>query len=77
MTLIDPSIMNERYTWSNMRVSPIACRLDQFLYSSEWAMAFPGSRQPFGARLTSDHFPLVLETRVVPCGPSLFKFENV
>ena len=33
--LIDPSLWNAPFTWSNMQESPVCKRLDRFLYSNE------------------------------------------
>ena len=33
--LLDPSLWNAPFTWSNMQESPMCKRLDRFLYSNE------------------------------------------
>ena len=37
LELVDPSLTNAKFTWSNFREYPICCRLDRFLFTNEWA----------------------------------------
>ena len=39
--LLDPSLRNVPFTWSNMQESPVRKRLDRFLYPNEWGQLFP------------------------------------
>lgn len=77
MGLMDPPLVNYAFKWTNLRDNPVASKIDRFLFTSEWDRVFPSSRQSIGVRTTSDHFPLILDTKVVKWGPSLFRFENV
>lgn len=40
LELIDPPILNAKYTWSNFRDIPICCRLDRFLFTEGWMTLF-------------------------------------
>ena len=61
--LIDLLLRNASLSWSNMQDSPICKRLGRFLYSNEWEQNFPQSFQEVLLRQTSDHWPIVLDTR--------------
>lgn len=39
--LIDPSLRNAYFTWSNMQELPVCKRLDRFLFSTKWEQGFP------------------------------------
>lgn len=32
----DPNILNAEFTWSNLREDAVCCRLDRFIFTSEW-----------------------------------------
>lgn len=51
-------------------------RLDRFLYSSAWAMKFSDHRSRRLCRVTSDHFPIILENSSLNWGPTPFRFDN-
>lgn len=36
LELYDPPLSNAKFTWPNLRVSPICCRLDIFLFLGGW-----------------------------------------
>lgn len=70
--LIDPPLTNSKFTWSNLRVQPTLFKLDRFLYSTGWENLFIMHY----SRTTSDHFPVVLETKNLSWGPAPFRFSN-
>ena len=76
LELVDPSLSNAKFTWSNFRPFPICCRLDRFLFTNEWAEGFQSFRQELEARVVSDHSPVLLDTSPTRWGPTPFRFEN-
>lgn len=60
LALIDPPMMNQQFTWSNMQQNPVLARLDRFLISTEWDQDFPLSKVVALPRVTSDHCPILL-----------------
>ena len=74
--LVDPTLSNAMFTWSNFRDHPICCRLDRFLFTNDWAMGYQCIRQEVEARIVSDHYPVVLDTSPTRWGPTPFRFEN-
>lgn len=74
--LIDPPLLNGSYTRSNLRNSPIRSRLDRFLYSYNWALKFGDHTSKRLSRITSDHFPILLDSPSVSWGPCPFRFDN-
>ena len=51
------------------------CRLDMFLISSDWLDLFPEVCQIALPKPTSDHCPILLETKCERWGPTPFRFE--
>ncbi|KAK9929369.1 hypothetical protein M0R45_026471 [Rubus argutus] len=41
----DPNLLNAEFTWSNIREDAVCCRLDRFIFTSEWEELFPNVRQ--------------------------------
>lgn len=64
-SLVDPPLVNGRFTWTGRRVS---CRLDRFLLSKEWIESFSRVRQFVGPIITYDHWPVCLDADSVKCG---------
>ena len=52
-------------------------RIDRFLYTVDWEEGFITISQKRLVRLTSDHFPVMLECGSVPKGRRPFQFENM
>nr|CAD1832569.1 unnamed protein product [Ananas comosus var. bracteatus] len=44
LELIDLSMANQSFTWSNLQSNPTLARLDRFLVSTEWELEFPLSK---------------------------------
>ncbi|PON73919.1 Endonuclease/exonuclease/phosphatase [Parasponia andersonii] len=61
MDLVDLSLCNASFTWTNFRVVPICCRLDRYLFSNNWAAGFEFCRQEAEAMMVSDHSPVILD----------------
>lgn len=51
-------------------------KLDRFLYTPLWEQNFQSHQVPCLARPTSDHFPLLKESKSLKRGPCPFKFDN-
>ncbi len=76
LELIDLPLSNQLFTWSNLQSIPSLAKLDRFLVSTEWDLLFPLSKVTALPRVTSDHSPLRLETKM-KLRTNLFRFERV
>ncbi|WMV57474.1 hypothetical protein MTR67_050859 [Solanum verrucosum] len=76
MELQDLPLVGGRFTWRRGDGYDIAARLDRFLISEEWEVAFRKIKQSILPRVTSDHNPLLLECGNWERSNSFFKFEN-
>lgn len=61
----------------SMQLPPILSKLDRFLLSAEWDMAFHFSKGVAKPHLMSAHIPLVLCGKMAGGAPKPFKFENM
>lgn len=61
--------------WSNLRSTPILLRLDRFLYTKDWSERFDCHLIHRLARVTSDHFPIILKLNTLKW-PQPFRLEN-
>ncbi|WMV44670.1 hypothetical protein MTR67_038055 [Solanum verrucosum] len=61
MELQDLPLVGGKFTWRKGDGYDIAARLDRFLISEEWEVAFRKIKQSILPRVTSDHNPLLLE----------------
>ena len=75
--LIDIPLSGGNYTWSNNREMVSMSRIDRFLYTADWEEGFITISQKRLVRLTSDHFPIMLECGSIPRGRRPFRFENM
>lgn len=73
--LLDLQLNGASFMWSNNQVPPIMSRLDRFLISGEWAEMYPQVVKVALPKPTSDHCPIVLDSRVISWGPKPFCFE--
>lgn len=77
LAMVDPPMSNQAFTWSNMQASPTMVRLDCFLVSTEWDLAYPLSRVDALPRTTSDHCPILLTPEACSrTKTKLFRFEG-
>ncbi len=76
LDLIDLTITNKAYTWSNGRPTPTLERLDRALISRDWLSIFPRSSLRALPRPRTDHSPLVLSASSFIPAPHLFRFET-
>ncbi|XP_022154822.1 uncharacterized protein LOC111021983 [Momordica charantia] len=76
LDLTEVPLSNGKFTWSRMGNDSIHSLLDKFLLSKEWDNLFNNSRVSRVERITSDHFPIVLDVGDCTWGPSLFRFFN-
>ena len=74
--LIDPPLEGGRFTWSSHEEVPVLSHIDRFLFSVDWKDHFQGVHQVILPKLTSDHFPILLHTRLTFVAKRPFKFEN-
>jgi len=75
--LIDPPLEGARFTWSSHEEVPVLSHIDRFLFSIEWKDHFQGVHQVTLPKITSDHFPILLQIGEVSRGRRPFKFENM
>jgi hypothetical protein len=69
-------VLNIRlFTWSNNRIDPTFEKLDRFLASPEWDLAYNNITVHGLNRSFSDHVPLCLRTDVIPNGCRVFRYE--
>jgi exonuclease III len=74
--LMELSLQNRKYTWSNERENPTLVRLDKAFCTAEWEMAFPNFALSALATGASDHCPLILNHRDRVVSRASFRFEN-
>ncbi|GMJ12398.1 hypothetical protein HRI_004909000 [Hibiscus trionum] len=72
----DLPLMGGKFTWSNHREHPTFVRLDRFLLSPDFELAFPGLIQKVLEKSLSDHKPIVLEIEKSEWGQKPFKCFN-
>ena len=75
--LVDPPLEGGRFTWSSHEEVPVLSRINRFLFSVDWEDHFQGMHQVILPKLTSDHFPILLQTRPTFVAKRPFKFENI
>ncbi|XP_026458469.1 uncharacterized protein LOC113358980 [Papaver somniferum] len=66
LELVDLPLVGGAFTWSDMQVDPLLCRLDRFMLSVDLDLLFPDVIQIALIRVISDHKPIML--RAVPMG---------
>ncbi|KAM6550152.1 hypothetical protein CsatB_021828 [Cannabis sativa] len=76
LRLIDPKLNNGRFTWSNFRENPICSRLDRFLFTNKWNIAYPYVRQEMAVRVVLDHSLVILDSDPPNWGPCPFRYDN-
>lgn len=74
---IEHPLTNGKFTWSNLRAHAVLSRLDRFLYTPQWEDRFTIHFNRTLAKITSNHYPLILENSQLCWGPSPFRFNNV
>ena len=75
--LVEVSLSNIRYIWTNKQECPILARIDRIFVSTDWELAFPLVRVKGLDRYPSDHNPLLIDTGDnVFFGKKLFRFEK-
>ena len=75
--LIDIPLFGGNYTWSNNQEMVSMLRINRFLYTVDWDEGFITISQKRLVRLTSDHFPIMLECGSILRGRQPFRFENM
>jgi hypothetical protein len=73
--LIEFDLNNRLFTWSNNRIDPTFEKLDRFLASPEWDLAYNNTSVRALNRSFSDHVPLCIQTDVISTGSRVFKYE--
>lgn len=76
LDLLEVPLSNGKFTWSRMGDDSTHSLLDRFFHSREWDNLFNTSSVSRGERITSDHFPIILDAGDCNWGPSPFRFYN-
>jgi exonuclease III len=74
--LIELSLLDRRYTWTNSRSSPTLARLDRAFFNLPFSDIFPGTSLTSGLRPTSDHIPLIATIKTNIPKPKTFRLER-
>ena len=75
--LIDPPMEGVCYTWSSHEDVPVLFRINHFLYFVDWEDHFHGVHQIILPKITSHHFPVLLQMRPTFVAKRSLKFENI
>lgn len=62
MALLDNFLVDQRFTWSNMRKNPYLAKLDRVLVSYTWEARFRFANAYSIPKPTSDHDPIYLDS---------------
>ncbi|OMO61164.1 Endonuclease/exonuclease/phosphatase [Corchorus capsularis] len=73
---VDLPLSGSSFTWFKNSTPLSFSRIDRFLFSSHFLLAFPNISQKALPRSISDHNPIVLGCKVVDWGPKPFKIFN-
>lgn len=74
--LVDISIKNRSYTWSNKRPVPSFSKLDRIFTSNDWSAMYPIIMVEALGMLVADHAPLLLTCKNMAPTPIKFRFET-
>ncbi|KAF8718363.1 hypothetical protein HU200_025343 [Digitaria exilis] len=74
--LLEITLQNRKYTWSNERECSTLVRLDRAFCNKEWGLAFPSVCLHALSSSASDHCPLFLSQIRQQPRKERFKFEN-
>ena len=74
--MVDIPSIGRNYTWY-IPNGKAKSRLDMFLTSFEWLQHWSGNRQYVLDKNISDHFTLVLKSKVENWGPKPFRFLDI
>jgi hypothetical protein len=69
-------LQGNKYTWSNMQVSPLLERLDWAFASVSWVTNYPGSLVTTLSRDVSNHTPCLIAMSTDIPKSKVFRFEN-
>ena len=74
--LLELTLHNRKFTWSNGQLRPTLVRLDRFFYNGDWDELFPNHCLQALSSSMSDHCPLFLCSQERPPREGHFKFEH-
>jgi hypothetical protein len=72
---VEFDLKNRLYTWSNNRSDPTFEKLDRFLASPDWDLAYNNISVHGLNKSFSDHAPLCLQTDSIPIARKDFRYE--
>jgi hypothetical protein len=74
--LMEVTLQNKKYTWSNERENPTMVRLDRVFCNTDWEASFTNFALHALSTSVSDHCPLFLTRQTGVVRKARFKFEN-
>ncbi|GMI96143.1 hypothetical protein HRI_003283600 [Hibiscus trionum] len=75
-SLLDLSLVGGCFTWCNNRDPPTFVRLDRFLITANFDLAFPNLMQTVLNKSISDHNAICIQSDHLNWGPKPFRFFN-
>ena len=70
-------MINNKYTWSNLRINPVCQDWIDFYIQPIKEQSFKTHYSKTFTRIALDHFPLVLETSNISWGPTPFHLNSL
>jgi endonuclease/exonuclease/phosphatase family metal-dependent hydrolase len=74
--LIELTLLDRRFTWTNKRDDPTLERLDRAFINLDWDRVLPSTLLSSMTRRTSDHVPLKIDIATTIPRSNLFRFDN-
>jgi exonuclease III len=74
--LLEISLVDRQFTWSNQQNPPILARLDRILVNPEWSFTLPYTTLSSFVCPTSDHIPLHISAATKAPKSTVFWLEN-
>jgi hypothetical protein len=74
--LMEFSLQNQWYTWSNERVEPTLVQLDRVFCNKKWDLKYSGFMLQALSSSQSDHYPLLLCQQARLKQQQSFRFKN-
>lgn len=75
--LLDGPLKGAQFTWSNFQSPVSMSKLDRFLFYGDWDDVFPDRSRVAIPRVTSYHYPIMLERKLLLGGPFPLQVQRV
>lgn len=76
LALLELSLLDRSFTWSNKRERPTLACLDRALVNNAFSSTFPNASLTSQVGITSDHIPLITTIPIAIPKPATFRLEN-